>query len=88
VVSFTPVNDLNIRVYVDNLFLRSTGHREQAVYGFLVSYNFLPKSWVYLAINEAQDRSDEIDGAGNILPRRLHTTARAAVLKAKYLYYL
>lgn len=88
VVSFTPLNDLNIRVYVDNLFLRSTGQREQAIYGFLVSYNVLPKSWIYLAINETQDRSEEIDGAGTLLPKRLHTTARAAVLKAKYLYYL
>jgi hypothetical protein len=87
-VSMTPVNDVNIRMYVDNLFLRSTGKREVAIYGFLVSFNFLPKSWIYLAVNESQDRSDELDGGGNLLPRRLHTTDRAAVLKVKYLYYL
>jgi len=53
----------------------------------LFSYNFLPKSWIYLAVNEIQDRSDELDSKGNVIPNRLHTTDRAAVLKIKYLYY-
>jgi len=87
-ISFTPVNDLNIRIYFDNVFVRSTNRFQQFIVGFLFSYNFLPKSWVYFAINEVQDRSDEFDSFGNLLPNRMHTTSRAGVLKIKYLYYL
>lgn len=85
--SLTPVNDLNIRLYVDNLFLRSTKKFEQIIIGFLFAYNFSPKSWIYLAVNELRDRSPEFDSFGNILQERLHVINRAAVLKLKYLYY-
>lgn len=85
--SLTPVNDLNIRLYVDNLYLRSTKKLEQIIIGFLFAYNFSPKSWIYLAINELRDRSPEYNQIGNILENRLHVVNRAAVLKLKYLYY-
>ncbi len=75
--SLTPLNDLNIRMYVDNLFLRSSNRLEHVIMGLLFSYNFLPKSWIYLAINETQGL---IDG-------QMQTTDRAAVLKVKYLYF-
>ena len=87
-VSFTPINNMNIRVYVDNVFVRSTDRMEQIIGGFLFSYNFLPKSWIYLALNEFRDRSNEYDGVGNPLPNRMHVTERAGVIKLKYLYYL
>jgi hypothetical protein len=86
-VTVTPVNHLNVRLYVDNVYVWSSDRLEGITAGLLFSYNFLPKSWVYLAINEAQDRSAESDPAGVPLPRRMHTTARAAVLKVKYLHY-
>lgn len=86
-VSLTPVNDLNIRIYVDNLYVRSTRRLERIIGGFLFSYNFLPKSWIYLALNEVRDRSEEHDAAGTLLPERMHVTDRAAVIKLKYLYY-
>ncbi len=86
-LSATPINNLNIRIYMDNLFLRSTDRMEQLLVGFLFSYNFSPKSWIYLAINEVRDRSDRLDEAGNPLPRRLEITDRVSVLKVKYLYY-
>lgn len=86
-ISVTPVNHLNVRLYVDNVYVRSADRLEGITAGLLFSYNFLPKSWVYLAINEAQDRSPEVDPLGAPLPRRMHTTARAAVLKVKYLHY-
>lgn len=85
--SFTPVNDLNFRLYIDNLFIRSTDKLERVVIGFLFSYNFSPKSWIYLAFNEFMDRSDEFDSAGNIISNRMRVVNRAAVLKLKYLYY-
>ena len=86
-VSFTPMNNLNIRIYLGNVFLRSTGRLEQLTSGFLFSYNFLPKSWIYLAINDLQDRSPEYNSFGVMLPPKLHTIARVAVFKVKYLYY-
>jgi hypothetical protein len=85
--SFTPMNNLNVRVYVDNVYIASLDRLDQVIGGLLISFNFLPKSWVYLAVNEAMDRSDALDAAGGLLPRRMHTTSRAGVLKAKYLYY-
>jgi hypothetical protein len=84
--SLTPFNDLNFRVYVDNLHLKSSGQRESAIFGFLFSYNFLPKSWIYLAVNEVQDRNGT-DAAGNFIRTGLSTRDRAAVLKVKYLYF-
>jgi hypothetical protein len=86
--SFTPWNNINIRTYLDILYLRSTQSPEQAIFGFLLSYNFLPKSWIYLAINEVQNRQAFADAAGTPLPPRLGTTDRAAVLKIKYLFSL
>ncbi len=85
--SLTPVNNLNFRVYVDNVFVRSTDRMERIIGGFLFSWNFLPKSWIYFAINEFRDRSDEYDANNNLLPNRMHTTDRAGVFKIKYLYY-
>ncbi|HQI42063.1 MAG TPA: DUF5916 domain-containing protein [Ignavibacteriaceae bacterium] len=86
-LSFTPINNLNLRVYVDNVFVRSTDRMERIIGGFLFSWNFLPKSWIYLAINEFRDRSNEYDVNNNLLPNRMHTTDRAGVFKIKYLYY-
>jgi hypothetical protein len=86
-VSLTPVNNLNIRVYLDNVYVRSTDKMEQMIGGLLFSYNFRPKSWIYLAINEVRDRSDEYDSFGSLLPTRLHVTDRASVFKIKYLFY-
>jgi hypothetical protein len=86
-LSLTPVNNLNFRIYVDNVFVRSTNRMERIIGGFLFSWNFLPKSWIYLALNEFQDRSDEYGSNNNLLPNRMHTTDRAGVFKIKYLYY-
>jgi hypothetical protein len=86
-VSLTPVNDLNLRLYVDNVFVRSTNRMERVMFGALFSYSFLPKSWIYFAVNEMRDRSDQFDQVGNLLPSMLHVTERVGVLKVKYLYY-
>jgi hypothetical protein len=83
----TPINNFNIRVYVDNVFIKSVDRLDHVIAGFLFSYNFLPKSWIYLALNEVSDRSDQYDNSGNLLPHRMHVTDRAGVLKIKYLYY-
>jgi hypothetical protein len=86
-VSLTPVNDLNVRVYVDDLFTRSSDQNQRVIVGVLFSYSFLPKSWIYFAVNELRERVDRMDAVGG-LSRPLQLVDRAAVLKLKYLYYL
>ena len=85
--SITPVNNLNFRIYIDNLYDKSSQHLEQIIGGFLFSYNFLPKSWVYFAYNEVDNRYDRYDINGHLLPQKMHVSARAGVFKIKYLYY-
>lgn len=78
--SLTPLNDLNIRMYVDNLYIRSTKKLERMIIGFLFAYQFSPKSWIYFALNENHDR--------NNLVRDFEMRDRVGVFKIKYLYYL
>jgi hypothetical protein len=85
--SFTPINYLNIRFYVDNVYVRSSDQMERIIIGLLFSYNFLPKSWIYLAVNEMQERDEIFNNSGNVKRREMVTSSRAAVLKIKYLYY-
>lgn len=85
--SLTPINYLNIRVYCDILHIASSEHINQIIAGFLFSYNFLPKSWIYFAINEIGARYSTTDEYGNSLPAKMHTVNRAAVFKFSYCYY-
>ncbi len=85
--SLTPVNDLNVRVYVDNVYAHSTRNVRQVIAGLLFSYNFSPKSWIYFAVNELHDRQPEYDIEGNLVSDRLRLTDRVGVTKVKYLYY-
>ncbi|MHC1738814.1 MAG: DUF5916 domain-containing protein [Ignavibacteriaceae bacterium] len=87
-ISFTPVNHLNLRLYVDNLYVRSTDKLESMIVGFLFSYNFSPKSWIYFAVNEIHNRQDEVDPFGKFVQRKFMLDERVMVLKLKYLYYL
>lgn len=77
-ISFKPFNNLNFNLYVDNLYLRSSKQLERVFIGGLFSYQFLPKSWIYLAVNELDSRNDN---------RKLITLDRVSVFKVKYLYY-
>ena len=79
-ISFTPINDLNFRLYIDNVFLKSSDKMERIFIGGLFSYQFSPKSWIYIAINEIHDRNN----SGRIMGM----TDRVSVFKIKYLYYL
>ncbi len=86
-LSLTPVNNLNLRIYLDNLYDESSQHIQQIITGFLFSYNFSPKSWIYFAYNELDNRDNQYDPMGNLLPQKMHVAARAAEFKVKYLYY-
>jgi hypothetical protein len=85
--SVTPINNLNIRVYFDNLFIRSSNRSERTIFGFLFSYNFSPKSWIYFAINEIREREKHYDSFDNLISNRLYVQDRVGVFKVKYLYY-
>jgi len=77
-ISANPINNMNVRIYLDTVWLRSSGQAEQLIGGLLFSYNFSPKSWVYVAVNDVRYRPGEI----------LQVRNRAAVFKLKYLYYM
>jgi hypothetical protein len=85
--SLTPINDMNFRVYFDIVYTRSSQQVQQTIFGFLFSYNFLPKSWIYFAVNEFRERPDSTDVLGGRVPGPLAVTDRAGVLKVRYLYY-
>ncbi len=85
--SLTPVNDLNFRVYFDLVYTRSSQQIQRTILGFLFSYNFLPKSWIYFAINEFQQRPELVDALGEMVPGPLTVTDRVGVVKVRYLYY-
>ncbi len=87
-ISVTPLNDLNVRLYVDNTFVKSLDRLDNIMLGALFSYSFLPKSWIYLAFNEIGERKQEFDLSGNPLPIRMHPTNAISVFKVKYLYFL
>jgi hypothetical protein len=85
--TIVPVNDVSIRLYVDNTYRQSTARIEQWITGVLFSWNFQPKSWVYFAINDVRDifHPEGTIRAGRHVMRIRDQTA---VVKLKYLYYL
>jgi hypothetical protein len=63
----TPCTDLGATEFLTNRF------------GFLFSYNFKPKSWLYIALNDY--RLDAGTGTG------LQMLTQVGAIKAKYLIY-
>ncbi|MDP4190077.1 MAG: DUF5916 domain-containing protein [Bacteroidota bacterium] len=86
-VTLTPINNMTTRIYVDNVFLKSADRLNSVIIGFLFSYNFSPKSWIYFAYNEVQNRDPYYDNNEHELPRIMRVTERASVVKVNYLYY-
>jgi hypothetical protein len=85
-ISITPVNDLNMRIYVDNVYTHSSNQLQRILIGFLFSYNFSPKSWIYFAYSEGNVRNSVLVN-GNVFENKLELAQRAAIVKVKYLYY-
>jgi hypothetical protein len=77
--SLTPINDLNIMTYVDNTWRKNGEGIDNIFIGFLFAYQFSPKSWLYLAVNEIHNRNEQTNS--------LEMTDRVSVFKLKYLYY-
>ncbi len=87
-LSVTPFNNLNVRMYMDVTTLRSTDRIESLIGGLLFSYNFLPKSWIYLALNEVRDRPESSISVPGSADSGMRIADRVGVFKVKYLYYL
>jgi hypothetical protein len=85
--SLTPVNDLNIRAYVDNTWRRSGDGIDRVFVGLLFAYQFSPKSWLYFALNEVDERNYRYDSNNRLLGSNMMLTDRVSVFKLKYLYY-
>jgi len=85
-ISITPVNDLNMRIYVDNVFTHSSDQLQRLLIGFLFSYNFSAKSWIYFAYSEGNVRNSVLVN-GTAYLDKLELVNRAAIVKVKYLYY-
>lgn len=86
--TITPVNNVSVRVYVDHVYERSSDRVQRLIGGLLFSWNFLPKSWIYLAWNDVREREHTFDTFGTPTGSTLRIREQAAVLKVKYLYYL
>ncbi len=77
--------DIHLRLYVDNLIKNSSGRLERCFFGGLLSYNFSPKSWIYLAYN---DLMESRAATGAVSRYSLESLSKIMVLKVKYLYYM
>jgi hypothetical protein len=75
-ISWVPSNQMSFRIYEETTLYRSTGISTVRL-GIMYKYNFLPKSWLYVAYNDRQRRWD--DGSYEPLQR---------VLVAKLTYLL
>ena len=85
--SLTPINDLNIRTYVDNTWRKNGDGVDRIFVGLLFAYQFSPKSWLYLALNEINERQYRYDANNKLIDSRMQLIDRVSVFKIKYLYY-
>ncbi len=82
---FLRVNaDMNVRIF--NEFVTATPQKNFSEtnlisnrLGLLFSWNFKPKSWLYVALNDYQERDFQLE--------KLQPVYRIAAVKAKYLIY-
>ncbi len=87
-VNVTPINNLTFRLFSDITVDTETERLNSIFVGFLFSYNFAPKSTIYLALNENLERNEYTEERINRTVTRLQTVQRAAVVKINYLYFL
>ena len=82
-ITFTITRDMNLEFFSEFVFatpaanLKATDLISNRL-GLLFSWNFLPKSWFYIAVNDYRDQ-DEFS--------RLQLQNRIAAIKVKYLFY-
>ena len=82
-VTFFFNGDLKLEVFDEMVFEMPRGEFSDATlssnrFGFLLSWRFLPKSWLYIALNDYREQDEQ----GSLLPQY-----RIGAIKAKYLLY-
>jgi hypothetical protein len=85
-VTYAITKDIHFRIYVDNTILKSSGKLERMLIGGLFSYNFSPKSWLYLAYNDNYEMKEPSVFITNPT-RELKSLDKIVVFKVRYLYY-
>ena len=75
-IRFAITKDMNIGVYEETVLSNKTGALSHRI-GLSFSFNFLPKSWFYLALNDLETKDE-----GIFLPQE-----RIVALKVKYLFF-
>ena len=75
-VRFAITKDMNMGVYEETVMSNEIGAFSHRI-GVSFTYNFLPRSWLYIAINDLEKRED---GSFSSLER-------VVVLKIKHLFF-
>jgi len=75
-VRFNITKDINIGVYEETIISNKIGAFSHRI-GVSFAYNFLPKSWLYLAINDLETKDEGV----------FSSQERIIALKAKYLFF-
>lgn len=78
-IHYSLTRDLHLQLYGERVIRElSPGEPDRYIINCLLSYNFRPKSWLYLALNETLDSSSG----------RLRPYERVVVLKIRWLLFL
>lgn len=82
-VTFFFNGDMKLEVFTEMVFGMPRGNISEAAwhsnrFGFLFSWRFLPKSWLYIALNDYREQDEQ----GSLQPQY-----RIGAVKAKYLLY-
>jgi len=72
IIQYAITKDIHLRIYTEP---NTDTHIHQ--FNALLSYNFRPKSWLYLAFNQAVDYTKD----------KMDMTNRIAVMKVRYLFF-
>ncbi|HEX7320837.1 MAG TPA: DUF5916 domain-containing protein [bacterium] len=81
-ITYSVSRDIELRIFDEIVALIPETHVADIALssnrlGFLFSWNFLPKSWFYIAVNDYRERVDE----------RLQSKYFISAIKVKYLFY-
>jgi len=82
-ITFFFNGDMRLEVFNEMVFEMPRGEMNDATwssnrFGFLFSFRFLPKSWLYIALNDYREQDEQ----GSLQPQY-----RIGAIKAKYLVY-
>jgi len=77
-IRYSITNNLNLRLYSEHVYLKTEREFYSHRLGFLLSYNFRPKSWLYLAVNKYWERNEDTG--------TMESKEAVSVFKIRYLF--